>query len=522
MEIINILIISGAFLGGIFLAILVLRGKKMVDIEKTQEKAEKMLSESKSKAEGILNEAKEKDQARKKRALEDEKLRQELLNSMEKTVANKQESINKKEEKTKELKAVLTTQEKEISALEEKVEKLEGQTMDELAKTANQNRTKVKEDLINKMKKELEHENGEKLQSLEDQLKEGVRKKAERIVVNAIQRLTSATSVERRLVNVKIKQDKAKGKIVGKGGKNIQYFETALGVDVIFNDQPNTISISAFNLVNRKIAERAMKILAEEKREINKQVIDQAIAKASKATDDELLIIGRKGAESIGIKTDDKELLRIIGRLQYRTSYGQNIMRHSLEVGWLAIMMGSEVGLNENALRKGGFLHDLGKAIDQNPDVQGTHDFLTKELMEKHGFQWEEIHAAWTHHDAIPLETAEAMIVKAADAISASRPGARQESMDKYIVRLKALEGTAGSFSGVKKAFAISAGRELRVFVYPEEVNDIGVQNLATDIAGDVEENITYPGHVKINVIRRTRATEFANKRKKKAETVSG
>jgi ribonuclease Y len=262
--------------------------------------------------------------------------------------------------------------------------------------------------------------------------------------------------------------------------------------------------------VDRRIAQKVIQKLVGARGDINKAVIDGVIKDSKKEIDKELYEIGKKMVDKVGLKNLNEELIKIIGRLQYRTSYSQNIMRHSMEVGYLATMIASELGLDVNVCKVAGFLHDLGKAIDQDPNIQGSHDFLTKELMEKYKFSKEEIHAAWTHHESEKPSTPEALIIQAADALSASRPGARQESIEKYIERLQALERTASIFEGVKKAFAISAGREVRVIVDPELVNDEGTQTLATKIAQKIESDLSYPGKVKVNAIRKTKVIEIA------------
>jgi len=253
-----------------------------------------------------------------------------------------------------------------------------------------------------------------------------------------------------------------------------------------------------------------MEKLVKYKGEISPDVVKKIMKEASKETDDELYELGKEGLKRMRIDHKDKDFIRTVGRLQYRTSYGQNIMAHSMEVGWVCRMLGSEIGLDDKTCLIAGFLHDVGKAIDQDPNVKDCHDFLSKEIMEKHSFTWEEVHAAWTHHDAIPQETPEALLVKAADAVSASRPGARQESFEKYIERMKDLERTAKEFDGVKRAFAISAGREVRVIVDSEKINDEGLYSLAKEMASRIEEEIVYPGKVKVNVIRKTKYTETA------------
>ncbi|MBU1152176.1 HDIG domain-containing protein, partial [Patescibacteria group bacterium] len=357
------------------------------------------------------------------------------------------------------------------------------------------------------------HEQWEESEQLvEESLRENAPKFAKTTIVNTIQRLCSPTSVESKVVLIKVPQDKIKGKVVGKNGNNIKKLEELIDVDVIFNDLPQTISLSSYNLVNRKIAEIAIEKLIRVKDEINEQVVEKLVEQARKETDEELYVVGKKALKKMEItfEKEDRDLVKTIGRLQYRTSYGQNIMKHSMEVSWAATIIASELGANVQVCRIAGFLHDLGKAIDQDPDVQGAHDFLTKELMEKYGFNEAEIHAAWTHHESEPPKTPEALIVMAADAISAGRPGARQESIDRYIERIQALEGTAMSFDGVKKSFAISAGREVRVLVDPEEVKDEQIKEFATKIAKKIEHDLSYPGKIKINVIRKTRHTEIA------------
>ena len=220
--------------------------------------------------------------------------------------------------------------------------------------------------------------------------------------------------------------------------------------------------------------------------------------------------IGKNALEKMGVHSKDKDFIRIVGRLQYRTSYGQNIMKHSMEVGWIALTLGSEIGLDLETCKVGGFLHDLGKAIDQDPNVKDAHDRLTKELMEKYGFPEKAVHAAWAHHDAEPQRTPEALIVKAADAVSGGRPGARQDSIERYIERMRAIDESVNSFEGVQKSYIMSAGREVRVYINPEKVSDKEIAIMAGDMAKAIEENVVYPGKIKIKIVRRTKSMEIA------------
>lgn len=469
-----------------------------------------MKEQSKEEAQQIINETTERVQKRRENIEQFIKNKEERIAKLEESLKQKSTSLKKREERNNDLKLKLASYKEETQSLEEAIKRGGKNVFEKLASITGESAEKIKEDLLEKNAKELEMENLEKLSKREEVLKEGVDKQAKKILVEVIQRICSSTSVERRAVQIEVPKDHIKGMIIGKDGRNILAFEEELSVDIVFNDLPNVISISAFNLVDRRIAQVAMEKLVKNKGEITPEVVKKTIKEAEKETDEELYLLGKEGVERMKIKNTDKELLRTIGRLQYRTSYGQNIMKHSMEVGWVCRMLGSEIGLDEQTCLVAGFLHDVGKAIDQDPNVKDCHDHLSKEIMEKHGFSWEEVHAAWTHHDAIPQETAEAFLVKAADAVSASRPGARQESFEKYIERMKDLERTVREFDGVKRAFAISAGREIRVIVDSDKINDDGLYGMAKKMAAKIEEEIVYPGRVKVNVIRKTKHTEIA------------
>ena len=507
---VNTLVIAGSLFVGLLISKEALKGKRFFDIEKDKKEAEALIKSGVEEAEKIKEETINNVQKRRDSITQESSVKEHRLKKIEDALNNKEALINKKEERINELKLKAVSLQEEVQGVEESIKRIDKDFIEKLSTKTGKSQGQLKEEILDKLEKDLKNENTEKLIRIEDGLKEDADKTARKVVINVLQRLCSPTSVETRAVTVVVPKDHIKGKIVGKDGRNIRAFEELLDVDVVFNDLPNTISISAFMLVKRRIAQKAMERLVNTKGNIDENVVKKTVEAAEKETDEELYEIGLKALKKIGIKHDNKEFCRVVGRLQYRTSYGQNIMKHSMEVGWVAAMIGSEIGLNIETCKVAGFLHDLGKAIDQDPSVKDAHDYLSKELMEKFGFSWEEVHAAWTHHDAIPQETAEALIVKAADAVSASRPGARQESFDKYIERIRALEETALSYDGVKRAFAISAGRELRVLVDPENVADSGLQDIATKVAGQIEEELAYPGQIKVNVIRRTKYTETA------------
>lgn len=512
MVLITMIVLAAAAIGGT-VGYFFLHKTALFNAEKRQEHALRELEEAKIEAVQIRERAKTTVTEIEKDALESENIAKRMVERMENSIKNKEESIKKREEKLNTLKVVFAEIEEEISAKQGRLKNIEKEHLDNLAAKSGKTYQEVHEEIINRYNAELREENQEKLAKSEEYLKEKAQRIAKKIIVDSIQRLGAPTSVEPKSVQIEVPKDIIKGKLVGKDGKNIKHLESVINMDVIFNDFPNTISISSYNLMERRIGEKTLQKLIQERGEIDPRVVDAAVKKAKEEIKEELYEIGKTALVKMGIKTlptQDKELVQTIGRLKFRTSYSQNIMMHSMEVGYIATMLGAELGLDVEVCKVAGFLHDLGKAIDQDPDVQGSHDFLTKELMEKFGFSKEAVHAAWTHHESEKPQTPEAIIVQAADALSASRPGARAESLEKYLDRLFALESTAAAFPGVKKTFAISAGREVRVIVDPFEVSDEQTQELANNIAKKVETDLTYPGKIKINVIRKTKTTEVA------------
>lgn len=481
--------------------------------EKRKEKAEELIKEAEAEAREIKERTRSGIVTSKQRVEDSLEMSKKMLDQMEVSLKNKESNLQKQEERLKKVKILVAEMEEEISAKQHKITLNEGEFTKKLAEKSGKQPDKVKEELLTKYKYELEEEGKENLVKYEEYLKEKAPRKAKKVIINAIQRLCSPTSVEPRAIEITVPKDIVKGKIVGKNAQNILHLEEKLTIDVIFNDLPNTISIASYNLMERRIGQKTIEKLIHVKSEIDTKVIDEAIRKAKEEVKEELFEIGQEALRKMGITklpTQDKEFVRTVGRLKFRTSYSQNIMLHSMEVGYFATMLGSELGLDVEVCKVAGFLHDLGKAIDQDPDVQGAHDFLTKELMEKYGFSKEMVHAAWTHHESEKPSTPEALIIQAADALSASRPGARQESLEKYLERLNALEGIAMSFAGVRKTFAISAGREIRAIVDPIEVGDEKLQDLATNIAQKIEKGVKYPGKIKVKVIRKTKTTEVA------------
>ncbi|MDX9970535.1 MAG: Rnase Y domain-containing protein [Candidatus Gracilibacteria bacterium] len=473
------------------------KAKELID------NAEKQAIETISQTNQTINRDKESFEAELKRRKDHSEKVRESLNFRE-------ESLKKREDKLRQLSLQLKSENEFFESAQNAVKDLESKSLAKLTQIVGATKDEMKSEIINSLNNDLEKYYEDKILNIEESLRDDAGKIAKKIITEIMQRISSATSVESRVVNIIVPKDHIKGKIIGKGAVNILHLESKIDVDIIFNDEPNTITLSAFNLVNRYTAQKTIENLIKVNGDISPKTVDIAMEKAEKEVEKELFSLGRRAVQKMNLKVDNKELISIIGRLEFRTSYGQNIMKHSMEVAYIAMLLGAELGLNIETCKIGGFLHDLGKAIDQNPDIQGAHDFLTKELMEKYGFSKEEVHAAWTHHNSQAPETAEALIVMAADAISASRPGARQESIERYIEKIQALEETARSFEGVKNTYAISAGREIRLFVDPEMIKDEGLKNLADSVAKKIENNIAYPGTIKVKVFRKTHNTELA------------
>lgn len=507
----NLAYVIGGTILGLLGAIYFFNGKGFLDIDKKKKEAEELIEKSKKEAEEILTETKEKVDHFKNSSETSRKNREERVLKVTEALKYKEETLAKKENRNQEIIKIIKEEGVAYKKMEQDLEHSGKNVLEELSAKTGLTVEDLRVKLLEEQRIVLERENVEKLSKMEELTKENAPRIAKKVLVNIIQRLCSPTSVERRAVLVKVPRENMKGKIIGRNGKNIEVFEELMPeVSIVFNDLPNTISLSCFNLVQRRIAQKAMEKLVRAKGDINIDVIKATLKESEKDVEEELYEIGKKAVDRMGFENMDKELIKIIGRLKYRTSYGQNIMKHSMEVAWVSSMLGSELGLDLNVCRVGGFLHDLGKAIDQDPNEKDAHDQLTKDLMERFGFSWEEVHAAWTHHDSIPIESPEALIVRAADAVSAGRPGARQESIFSYTERIKALEETARSFKGVDKVFTMSAGREVRMMVNTDEMGDKDLLPLAKEVAARVEDELAYPGKIKINVIRRIRNTRTA------------
>lgn len=505
----DILIIAGGLIIGAVISQVILSRMKFVDVEKAKEKADELLKESHEEAEQIKRETDEKTQSIAQNTEDTINQMKTLIHTIEQNVKFKEEALERKELKNDHLRGLSIDLETEIKQSEERQTQLEQMIVDKLAVQSGERIENLKKALIKQYETSLTNEATEEIAKKVELARENAEKMAKQILKTSMQKFADETSVEKKEAKIKVPRDEVKAIIVGPNAANIKLFEELLEVDVVFNDEPNTIVVSTFDLLRKNVARTAMELLVKQ-RHINPEGIKETIKKAKKIIEQDLESVGEKAIKKMGFKREfPKDLIKIIGRLKYRTSYGQNILLHSFEVASMAELLAGELGLDPQKTKIAAFFHDIGKAIDQH--IEGSHDVLTREIMTKYGcFSDEEIHAAWTHHEAETPNTPEARLVMAADAISAGRPGARQESLDKYLDRLHALEEIATSYNGVQKTFAISAGRELRVIISPEDIKDEEMEKVAKGIAREIEEKLSYPGKIKVNLIRRTKSVDFA------------
>lgn len=506
MSQIDIFVALGGIVLGALLGFFVIRQKKFSERELLAQ-AEKTQASGEKEGKALVAEARERVVHKKKQFEIEEQEFAAQLEKMEHLFSMKLASHEKREARLVEVKRVLQEEENKISALRSETHALKKQVAEKLIAQTGLSPDRVKEEVVRHYEGAFQADRESRLQKAAQWAEECSVREAKNSLADAIYRYAASTSVEHGGGILKVSRDEVKGRIIGRGGSNIGFFEELFGVDVIFNDEPNTIIVSSFNLVSRQIALAALERLMREKN-ITEETIQKIKPLAEQDVDKILLQEGERALKILGVANMPPDFAKLVGRLKFRTSYGQNILGHSYEVGYFAQLMASEVGGDPRIALLGGFFHDIGKAIDQ--EVGGSHDVLSKEILEKYGFSWEITHAAWTHHNAIPQETVEARVVQAADAISAGRPGARAESVERYLAKIKDLEETALSFSGVKKAFTINAGREVRIVVEPDKIPDGTMQPLAADIAAKVQEKGGYPGRIKIVTVRTTKATDYA------------
>lgn len=494
--------LAGILLGYVLRVLIALGQRGSLELEIKQ----KML-EAKERAAKIVNDAEERAESVEKDLLHPLREREEAVNKAAERLAKREEYLDERERAIAEEAEDVRSRENAITNTRRDAEKLREERRAELLRASGLTQKEALEALM----KDLEESQSDallaRLQKLDAHGRELFEEKARAILLASIHRMAGPVTAEVTTLSVQIPSEEIKGKIIGKEGRNIKAFERATGVDVLIDEAPDKITLSSFDPLRRHVAKIALETLIEDGR-IQPAKIEEVVEKTQQ---DVLGIVRQKGEEAAyeaGVVGLDPKLISLLGRLHFRTSYGQNVLQHSIEMAHIAGMLAVELGADDMVSRKGALLHDIGKAVDH--EVQGTHVEIGRRILEKFGIEKEVIAAMQSHHEEYPYETPEAMIVQAADAISASRPGARRDTVERYLDRLADLERVALSFEGVEKVYAIAAGREIRIFVNPGKVSDLGVHRLARDIAERVQKELKYPGEIKVNVIRENRVVEFA------------
>lgn len=488
---------------GYFLRWVISRGQKgsiELDIKQmmleAKEEATKIVTESEARAEETLREVR----AETKEKEEKLKKTEERLIKKEDLLDNRQTDIDREVEELKEKVA-------EVRALKDRADALVAEREAMLQTVAQMDADEARTQLITSVEKQAEEDLLARMQKFEVMGSEKIEEKAKDILASTIQRLAAAVPSEIMTTAVAIPSDEVKGKIIGKEGRNIKAFERATGVEVIVDDTPGFITLSSFDPVRRQIARVALENLLSDGR-IQPAKIEEAVEKAGQEITKIIKEKGEQAAYECGVYNLDPRIIAILGRLHFRTSYGQNVLQHSVEMAHIARMLAEELGANVAVAKAGALLHDIGKAMDH--EVVGTHVEIGRRILQKFGAGEDIIKAMQAHHGEYPYETIEAVIVQTADAISGGRPGARRDTVENYLKRLKELEAIAAGFPGVEKSFALQAGREVRVFVTPSDVSDLDAKKMARNIANQIEKELKYPGEIKVTVIRESRTIEFA------------
>ncbi len=474
--------------------------KRLIEIEHkasiSETKLKERILDSKNKALEIIQEAKKEEQTMRRQ-----------LERQEERLISKEDLLEKKTSGIEKVKNEYEKRGEQLKIQEEKIEIIYKEQEEKLVSITKLTKEDARKMLLNNMEREYRDELVNYYKKMNNEVEENAKKESANILAQAIQKIASDVTSESTQTIVEIPNDDIKGRIIGKEGRNINAFEHLTGVDVIVDDTPNAIMISGFDLVRRYIAKRSLEKLVEDGR-IHPARIETIVEETKEEVHQMMKEFGEKAAFEMGITGLHPDLIKIIGRLRFRTSYGQNILKHSMEVGFLAGHLASGIGADAYTAKVAGFLHDIGKAVDH--EIEGSHALIGADILRKYGLPEAIIHAVEAHHEEIPRETAEDYIVMAADAISSARPGARSETVETYIKRLKDLENITKSFEGVEKAYAIQAGREVRVFVKPEKIDDMSAIKLSHDIARKIESELAYPGTIKVQVIRETRSMDIA------------
>ena len=509
-----IAIVGGLVVGGAVGCLIGNAQRKKKDsneIGTAEQQAKKIIEDgikaAETKKKELLLEAKEEIIRAKNDSEREMKDRRNELSGLEKRLISKEESLDRKIENIEHRTETLNRKIKENERLREEIEEMRQSEITKLEKVAGLTAEQAKEEMLEKLEGEIRHETAMRVIEIESEMRENADQKAKEIVSLAIQRCAADYSSEITVSVVPLPSDDMKGRIIGREGRNIRTIETLTGVDLIIDDTPEAITLSSFDPVRREVARIALEKLIQDGR-IHPARIEEMVAKAQKEVNATIKAEGERAVFETNIHGLHPELIKLLGRMKYRTSYGQNVLNHSIEVSHIAGLLAAELGVDVATAKRAGLLHDIGKAIDH--EVEGSHVTIGVNIARKYKESEEVIHAIEAHHGDVEAHTVVACLVQAADAISAARPGARRENIENYVKRLEKLEEVTKSFPGIANCFAIQAGREIRIMVKPEEVSEDQMVLLARDIAKKIEDELTYPGQIKVNLLRETKAIDYA------------
>jgi ribonuclease Y len=470
-------------------------------------KADKELARAKKEADKLVDQAREESNKAIEEARKEEQTRRKELKDLEQRLVSREEALDKKLDELDKRNENLRKNEDEVEQLKNEIREIRTKQKEKLEKIAKLSKADATEKLMQMTERDIKNDLLGLVNKLQTEARENAEEQAALIITTAMERMASEVTAERTVTSIKLEDEEMKGRIIGKEGRNIQALQRATGVDIMVDDTPGYVVLSSFDPVRREVARQTMEMLMKDGR-IHPGRIEEVVEKAQKNVEKEVLRAGEDAAREVGIIGIPKEILQLLGELKFRTSYGQNVLKHSTEMAHMAAMIAEEVGANVKTAKYAALVHDLGKALTHK--IEGKHHHISGEILRKYGAPEEVALAAEQHHDDVEATTVEALIIRTVDAISAARPGARNISAENFAERMRELENVANSFAGIDKSYAISAGREVRVMVRPQQIDDLSAIKLARDIATKIESTMQYPGTIKVNVIRETRAIEFA------------
>ena len=469
-------------------------------VTNSKNKADQALAKAQEKASEIVLKAKDE-------AIELDNERRRELKKTENRLADRETTLDRKLDELDKRSEKLRGQEDEVEKLKDEIRDLRMKQQEKLEKIAKLSKKDATDKLMEMTERDIKHDLTGLVSKLQKDAVDDAEERAQVVILTAMERMSSEVTAERTVTAIKLTDEEMKGRIIGKEGRNIQAIQRATGVDILVDDTPGMIILSSFDPIRRQVARLALEMLMKDGR-IHPGRIEEVVQKAEKQIEKEIKQAGEDAAREVGVTGIPREMLQLLGELKFRTSYGQNVLLHSTEMAHIAGMIAEEIGADVRTVKIATLLHDIGKAVTHK--VEGKHHHIGAELASKAGMSKEIVHAIEAHHDDVEATTPEALVVRVADALSAARPGARNISAENFVERMKDLENIANSFNGIDKAYAISAGREVRVIVSPKSIDDLSAIKLARDIATKIESTMQYPGTIKVNVIRETRAIEFA------------